>query len=97
MALHRYWIRFDTPGYLSLGCGVTAPDHETALKLIREKMQRGEELPPIVEIIDDVDISTLDSNHVLPNMWTPSFFGIWFPLGLQENTEQVDRLFDENA
>jgi hypothetical protein len=34
-----------------------------------------------MEVIEDIDIATLDPKHVLPNMADPSQPGIWFPVG----------------
>ena len=39
------------------------------------------ELPTIAVLIEDVDVSTLDAGHVLPNMSPPVRRGVWFPLG----------------
>jgi hypothetical protein len=36
-------------------------------------------LPPVREVIEDVDVRTLDAGHVLPNMGDPSVRGVWFP------------------
>lgn len=67
---------------LSIGCGVTAYDLQDALAIIREKLFQCQELPPITEIIEDVDVSKLDKGHVLPNITKPpSNYGIWFPYG----------------
>ncbi len=32
-----------------------------------------------VEIIENVDIQSLDQNHVIPNMGVVVFKGVWFP------------------
>ena len=84
--MHRYWFQFDVefdgkapPGVI-IGCGITAYDYEDALKLLREKVFLCEILP-IRSYIEDVDISTLDQGHVLPNMSAPIKRGVWFPLG----------------
>jgi len=82
--LTRFWFRFEpspTPCALNLGCGVTAYNHQDAVNLIREFVFKGTKLPPIVEMREDVDLSTLDQKHVLPNMDVPSRRGIWFPKG----------------
>ena len=87
MRLHRYWVRFNVtkdpyPGGLLLGVGVTAFGIDDALNLIRSKIFEGQELPPIKEIIEDIDVSTLDPKHILPNMrGNPAARGIWFPQG----------------
>lgn len=52
-----------------------------ALLLVLERVFSGKALPPIIKIIEDVDISTLDKNHVLPNMQPPFARGIWFSMG----------------
>lgn len=83
--LHRYWIEFDpkTNNRLALGCGVTAYNLDDALQLIEEQLYplyfKDETVPPIKSIIEDVDVSTLDHNHVHLNMGIPVNRGIWFP------------------
>jgi hypothetical protein len=42
---------------------------------------RAREMPPIIEVIEDVEVSALDPAHVLPNMGDPSQQGVWFPMG----------------
>lgn len=86
--LRRFWLRFDIPEgsglrYLAgLGCGVTAPDLEAALGMVRESIFHGQDLPALTEVIEDVDVSTLDPNHVLPNIVAPPCnLGIWYPMG----------------
>lgn len=39
-----------------------------SLALIREKAFSNGTLPTLVEVIEDVDVSTLDDNHILPNV-----------------------------
>lgn len=66
---------------MRLGCGVTAWDYDDALNIIKNKASI-EKIPPIKKVIEDIDLSTLDSNHVLPNIILPSNVrGIWFPGG----------------
>jgi hypothetical protein len=83
--LRRYWFRFrlaadaaPAPG-VRLGCGVTAYNYEDALHLLLQVVFTNDVLPPIQEVIEDVDVSTLDANHVLPNMGVPIWRGVWFP------------------
>ncbi len=82
--LNRYWIEFDwgnqrpMPG-TNLGCGVTAFDREDALDLIEKAVFANKAMPPIKNVIEDVDIATLDEGHVIPNMGAPSERGVWFP------------------
>jgi hypothetical protein len=88
--MRRYWITFDQPAgdkpalSLSLCVGVTAPSIEAALKIIRFQMFVGKDLPAVKRCIEDIDVSTLDANHVLPNMGVPAMHGIWFPLGFKQ-------------
>jgi len=37
-------------------------------------------MPEIKKVIENVDVSTLDAGHVLPNMSPPNIRGVWFPL-----------------
>jgi hypothetical protein len=36
----------------------------------------------IIEVVSDVDISTLDDKQMRPNMRTSTDRGVWFPTGL---------------
>ena len=83
----RYWFKFrlsieDNPplGTL-LGCGVTAATKDKALAMLKRSVFKNRELPEIDECIENVDVSTLEENHVRPNMGNPTITGIWFPLG----------------
>ena len=83
--MRRFWFRFggsaaELPVGLAKGCGVTAPSAETALALVSEVVFGGE-TPVVAQITEDVDVSTLDRRHVLPNLGDPSRYGIWFPQG----------------
>jgi hypothetical protein len=85
--LTRYWIEFERtaelqfPVGVSLGVGVTGRGRDDALGIVRERVFEGDELPAIAGLAEDVDISTLDERHVLPNMEPPNERGIWFPRG----------------
>jgi hypothetical protein len=81
--LKRFWFKFCPLPFssVSLGCGVTAYDYTDALKLLKDKIFVGREMPDIAEVIEDVDVSILDKNHVIPNMEAPVIRGIWFPKG----------------
>ncbi len=82
-SLHRYWFEFEDV-YLSvvgLGCGVTAYSEEDARSLLAETVFRDVAFPPIRRVVEDVDVSTLDAGHVLPNMLEPTSRGVWFPAG----------------
>ena len=86
----RYWFEFDhgsEPEYRAwvlIGCGITANDEDDALQLLRDNVFRVDGPVPIKRIIEDIDVSTLDPGHVLPNMHPPNLRGIWFPLGFEE-------------
>jgi len=72
--VRRFWIRFDvkfgeqTYGVF-LGCGVTAASRE----------EGGDPMPRILSVVEDVDLSTLDANHVMPNIGDPDKPGVWYP------------------
>jgi hypothetical protein len=79
--LRRYWIEFDradAPIGMTLGCGVTAFDLADAMQLVADAV--GAPCPEAERVTVDVDVSTLDELHVLPNMYPPSERGIWFPM-----------------
>jgi hypothetical protein len=84
--LPRYWIELNFPdGYpphaTRRGIGVTALDRDDALRLVAERVFPDGEVPQVSEIREDVDVSTLDPGHVIPNIAPPNRRGIWFPLG----------------
>ncbi len=86
--MHRFWFQFDfklddgSPPGLLMGCGVSAYDYNDALSLLKTKVFKGE-VPTPKSVEKDVDISTLDPNHILPNMGIPIKRGVWFPLGYE--------------
>ena len=82
--LRRFWFNFEMIGMLTalnLGCGVTAYDYDDAITLLQERVFSKETIPKITRCIRDVDVSTLDANHVLPNLGLVVDRGIWFPQG----------------
>jgi hypothetical protein len=78
MTLRRYWF----PATLGFGVGVTALSHDEAQRWALEALSF---LPPGAaftgEVVEDVDIRTLDQGHVIPNMLPPSNRGVWYPMG----------------
>jgi hypothetical protein len=36
--------------------------------------------PELVHAVPNVDVSTLDPGHVLPNMLPPNTRGVWYPI-----------------
>jgi hypothetical protein len=84
--MNRYWIEFDAakqslPIGSQRGCGVTAHNIADAKVLLSEKMFNQAPIPDFKRCIENVDISTLDQNHVVPNMGNIFERGIWFPQG----------------
>ncbi len=83
--LVRYWIEFDEVDALPasfgvrLGCGVTALTQEDALALVQQKVFGETPMPNVAKIVTNVDVSTLDPGHVIPNMGDPTLRGMWFP------------------
>ncbi len=83
--LRRYWFTFELPQARArlvaygLGCGVTAYDYDDAIRLMKELVFISNEMPPIRAVVEDVDISTLDSKHVRINMGVPVYRGVWSP------------------
>lgn len=73
--LHRYW--FKTREHL--GFGVTAYSIEDAHTLVHEAAQCVGWSCEVVEIVEDVDVRTLDQDHVVPNMGPPNLRRVWFP------------------
>jgi hypothetical protein len=86
--LHRYWIEFDLTcgearnrGIWHGNCGVTAWTFDDALRIVSDRLYAGGSLPEITRVIEDIDISTLEPNHVRPNIGVPVWRGIWWPPG----------------
>ncbi|NOK37964.1 hypothetical protein D7W79_18145 [Corallococcus exercitus] len=82
--LHRYWIHFPDDAFvrsrgLNHGCGVTAYSLEDARGLLQEQLFRDTPLPPFTRVIEDVDVTTLEANHIRPNIGVVTWRGIWFP------------------
>lgn len=84
----RYWIHLrnaDQFAGLRMGCGVTAFDLDDALVLLQTHVV-GDQSLDVANVIEDVDVRTLDPSHVLPNMGVVTRRGIWFPLGYEQAT-----------
>ena len=86
-SLHRYWFRWELadsdPRYAkvggALGCGVTGVDVDDAKDLVRAIALSGKDVPRVAEVVEDVDVGTLDPERVLPVMRNPDQRGVWFP------------------
>lgn len=73
--LTRYWFPL-TPG---LGIGVTESSRSEAGRLAEATRERFFPEGVLGEPVVNVDISTLDPVHVLPNMGPAVIRGVWFP------------------
>jgi hypothetical protein len=73
--LRRYWFKTKE----RFGFGVTAYSLEDARHLVADVAQTLGMNYEVLDIIEDVDVRTLDQNHVVPNMGAPNFRGVWFP------------------
>lgn len=77
-ALIPYWIVIEMPSGFMYECGVTAYNKADALRLLKNDVFPDAELPEIKEIIEDVDVRTLDEKHVQRNMRPHVFRGVWY-------------------
>lgn len=80
--LRRYWFRLSSngePSVLNLGCGITAYDMDDARGFLFREVFSVYGARDVLEVITDIDVSTLDQGHVIPNMAAPSNRGVWFP------------------
>lgn len=72
----RYWF----PATRGEGVGVTACSLAEADALAMGAMSL---LPPGAaltgDVVEDVDVRTLDSRHIAPHMGPPVVHGVWFP------------------
>lgn len=82
--LTRYWIRFKSneehEGATILRyCGVTAFDFEDALKMIKRQVIYFDSPQDLVSVVENVDVSELDANHIPPNIGLTCCRGVWYP------------------
>jgi hypothetical protein len=85
-ALRRFWFTFKEPPIFSplgIGCGITAYDIVDASDILKKKIFHASEIPNLLSIIEDIDVQSLDKNHVIPNMGAVVSRGVWFPLGYE--------------
>jgi plastocyanin len=87
LRLRRYWFEFDvdssfaTSGLrarLADGCGVTGRDEDDCLKLIKQDVIAGNELPKVKRVVRDIDLSTL-SAMIRRTMGGARHRGVWYP------------------
>ena len=76
---HRRLRRFWFPLERQFGIGVTAATEEEALALATETKERYGFVGQFGPVVVDVDVSTLDEKHVLPNIGPPVVRGVWYP------------------
>ncbi len=77
----RYWLTFsglDTPHPINLGCGVTARSYDDAMVLVQAAFPDLAVGSPAT-VVENIDISTLDAKHVLPNVGNVLARGVWWP------------------
>jgi hypothetical protein len=84
--LKRYWIILSPNNRFGANnIGVTAVTLQQAKTLVKENLrnlgwtQVLEESIDNAEAIENIDIRTLDENHVVPNIGVVSRQGIWYP------------------
>ena len=75
MELRRFWFVLSR----GLGIAVTAPTETEARELAEAERQRSYSDATFTSVVADVDVSTLDPKHVLPNAGPAAVRGIWFP------------------
>jgi hypothetical protein len=100
--LRRFWIKLDVvfgdwhPAGMLLGCGVTAYSVEDAINLIQSDVYKEKPAHSIRLMIEDVQFSQIDRNHVLINMPAISVIekrGIWFPKSYSKYPEAQETYF----
>jgi hypothetical protein len=74
--LTRYWLRVRD----QLGFGVTAYSVEDARLLLTKAGVDLDFDSDVLEIVQGIDIRTLDQNHVAVNMGPPNLRGVWIPM-----------------
>nr|WP_294790611.1 hypothetical protein [uncultured Mucilaginibacter sp.] len=83
--LIRFWFEFnlhDVTGLgLHMGCGVTALTYDDAINILGTTVFKGRAIPPMKRTIENIDVSTLEANHVLPNILASNVRGVWYPIG----------------
>ena len=85
--MQRFWIKIEPlpyPSSLNSGCGITANSADEAAAILLERAAAVGDKVSIVNITQNIDISTLDQKHVVPNMGNIFRKGIWWPNGYGE-------------
>jgi hypothetical protein len=90
-----YWIEFAPRDWFEVGeyemapsppraFGVTAASLDDALALVRTAVFGDEPLPPIVRVVEHVDLVMLAIHNMSPGILPPGQPGIWYPAIAQE-------------
>lgn len=74
-ALRRYWFRTSS----STGFGVTAFSRTDAEELLAAAGLMAYVVRDLEEVVEDVDVSTLDQSHIWRHMGPTLFRGVWYP------------------
>jgi hypothetical protein len=86
----RYWFEFKESDEVALlglhrGCGVTAVNFDDAINILKQRIFKHKEVPALEKYVENIDIEKLDQGHIIPNMWTPNYRGIWYPMSFHDN------------
>ncbi len=84
MKLTKYWFEMDwgpEPVIENRYFRVTAWTFEDAVFLLETIIFKSGKLPPTNHVTDHIDVSTLDADHILPNVGVCTIRGIWYPQG----------------
>jgi len=73
--LTRYWFKTGP----DTGLGVTGYSRGDAEQLLKKAGYASTDLRRVVEVVENIDVTTLDEGHIRPNMGPPSFRGVWYP------------------
>jgi hypothetical protein len=73
--LRRYWFKTKE----RFGFGVTAYSLDDTKRLVDDAARSLAMKYEVLAITEDIDVRTVDQNHVVPNMGAPNFRGVWFP------------------
>ena len=74
--LRRFWY----PLPRSFGIGVTAASEAEARTLAESTMEELGIPGTLGAVVADVDVSSLDAGHVLPNVGPSAVRGVWYPM-----------------
>ena len=83
ISLIRFWVEIELPEGMvhTRHFGVTAHSLDDALSLLHACAAYPLRTPPVlVNALPNVDVRTLDPGHVRPNMSSPNWRGVWYPI-----------------